>query len=298
MVLQLAPEAENFMGVPNRTDWPDSAGVILISVPFEQTSTFISGSKSGPKAIIAASHQVELHDTRLGFSPFEASGGIATLSPLPVTGENGESLVQSLSDEVGNWLRKGKTVITLGGEHTSVVGSIKAHSAYHDKVTILQLDAHSDLRDRYENYAWNHACTMRRVLDFNPLITQVGIRSSCEEDVQTAAEHNLPVFQAETILEDDRTGRDWISKIISTLSENVYVSLDCDVFDPSVIPATGTPEPGGLDWSQVDRLLHAVSQKRKIKGFDVSELAPIPDQHFPQFTIAKLIYRLVGYMSK
>lgn len=288
---------ENFLGIDNRPGWPEEAGVIVLPVPFEQTSSYGLGSATGPDAILEASRQVEFYDTRLGFETVDAVGGIATLSPLAVKGFDGRQLAERLQKEVGSWLDKGKFVVTLGGEHSSIVGAVHAYSDKFTDMTVIQFDAHSDLRESYEGTPWNHACAMARVRDANKKLVQVGIRSECREEAELVAGENIPVFYAEHIHEKDRRGEDWIGDILSAVSGPAYITFDCDALDPSIMPATGTPEPAGLTWTQIDRFFRRLAAERKIVGFDVSELAPIQGLNHPQFTIAKLIYRLLGYMA-
>ncbi|MDH3328339.1 MAG: agmatinase [Desulfobulbaceae bacterium] len=296
-MISLLGKDENFLGIDNEPGWPEGAGVVLVPVPFEQTSSYGTGSSAGPKAILEASQQVEFHDTRLGFVPIDALKGIVTLNYLEAENGDGRELADRLQKVVTSWLEQGKCVVTLGAEHTSVIGAIHAYAKCFDNLTVLQLDAHSDLRASYQDSRWNHACAMARVRDFNENIVQVGIRSECEEESDLVRKAGIPVFYAESIHERERKGEDWIGDVIAATSGQVYITFDCDALDPSIMPATGTPEPAGLDWTQVDRLLSRLSRERQVVGFDISELAPIEGLHHPQFTIAKLVYRLLGYIS-
>ncbi len=288
-------EKENFLALSREYSHPDTAKVIILPVPFEKTSTFGKGSKKGPSVIIEASHEVELYDTVLGFEPYQTCRGIATLTPLKIKGPSGEKLAKSLEEEVNYWLEQDKFVITIGGEHSSIVGSVYAHTEKYQPLTVIQFDAHSDLRNAYLSDKWNHACAMARILD-KPItkLVQIGIRSEAPEEPAIAENFGKRVrtFYAHKI---QREGEKIFKKILKELTEYVYITFDCDVFDPSVIPATGTPEPGGLSWEWVNQFFEILSQCRKIVGFDVSELSPIPYLHHPQFTIAKMIYRIIGY---
>lgn len=289
-------EKENFLAISTKFSHPDTAKVIILPVPFEKTSTFGKGSKKGPEAIINASHEVELYDSFLRFEPFQTCGGIATLAPLKTKGYAGEKLAKELESEVNYWLEQGKFVVTIGGEHSSIVGAVYAYTKRYKPLTIIQLDAHSDLRSSYLNEKWNHACAMARILDrHDGKLIQIGIRSEAPEEpaiIKTLGER-VTTFYAHTI---HKEGEKIFPKILSELSEYVYITFDCDAFDPSIIPSTGTPEPGGLSWEWVNRFFEILSLHKKIVGFDVSELSPIPYLHYPQFTIAKLIYRLIGYI--
>ncbi|HOK08902.1 MAG TPA: agmatinase [Candidatus Hydrogenedens sp.] len=287
-------EKENFMALSQNFSHSDTANVIVLPVPFEKTSTFGKGSKKGPEAIINASHEVELYDTVLGYEPYKTCGGIATLCPLRTTSISGSNLAKTLEKEVSYWLNKKKYIVTLGGEHSSIVGSVYAHITTYKPLTIIQLDAHSDLRDAYLNDKWNHACAMARILDrHNEKLIQVGIRSEAPEEPEILKQEKNRVFTfyAHKLKEREKIS---IKEIVDLSDEQVYITLDCDVFDPSIIPSTGTPEPGGLTWEWINHFFSVLSKERKIVGFDVSELSPIPFLHHPQFTIAKLIYRLIG----
>lgn len=288
---------ENFLGVDNEPGWPEDAGVLVLPVPFEQTSSYGSGSSAGPAAILEASHQVEFYDTRLGFAPIARVNGIATLPPMKVDDCDGRQLADRLRQTVGKWLDRGRCVVTLGGEHSSIVGAVQAYAGSFDDLTVLQLDAHSDLRESYEGSSWSHACAMARIRDGHKKLVQVGIRSECEEEAERVRLDRIPVFYAEGIHEKEQQDTDWIGEIIDAVSGRVYITFDCDALDPSIMPATGTPEPAGLTWLQVDRLFSRLAAERRIVGFDINELAPIPGLNHPQFTMAKLIYRLLGYQS-
>jgi len=296
-MISLLGKDDNFLGVDIEPGWPENAGVIVLPVPFEQTSSYGIGSAAGPGAILEASRQVEFYDTRLGFEPVKAIQGIATLPAMDVHDCDGGQIAVRLQEAVRCWLEKEKCVVTLGGEHSSVIGSAYAYSEYFDDLTVLQLDAHSDLRESYQDSRWNHACAMARVRDVNKKIVQVGIRSECREEAELVAREKIPVFYAEGIHEQEGKGEDWPAEIIAAISGHVYITFDCDAMDPSIMPATGTPEPAGLTWSQVDRLFSRLAEQRRIVGCDVNELSPIPGLNHPQFTVAKLIYRLLGYIS-
>ncbi|NWG12790.1 MAG: agmatinase [Acidobacteria bacterium] len=298
-------EQENFLGLPEASSDPKAAGVVIIPVPYERTSTVGRGSALGPDAVIAASHAVEFFDAALGFEPYQAAGGIATRAPLDVAQCDGPGLSGRLRNEAAHWLGLGKFVATLGGEHTSVVGAIRAHCDAYEGLTVLHLDAHCDLRPEYLGDPWNHACAMARVLDFLPLacpaactgpsLVQVGIRSQDREERAVARERNVPVFYAHEIHDQTYARQDWIGRVIASTRPRVYVTLDCDVMDPSIMPATGAPEPDGLTWQQMDALLSRLCRERELVGFDVSELAPIPGLRHPEFTVAKLIARILGH---
>lgn len=294
----LDPE-QRFMGPDEAPFETDDPGAVVIPVPYERTSSYGTGSGDGPEAIIAASHQVEFHDADLGFEPWAAAGGIATMEPLPTDDcRNGEEMAARLEAAAAEQIDAGRTVVTLAGEHTGVVGAVRAHVRRFDDLTVLQLDAHSDLRPEYRGERWNHACAMARVFDFHRAIVQVGIRSEAAEEASFTRRHRIPVFHGERIARDDRRGADWVAPIVGACTRRVYITLDLDVLDPSIMPATGTPEPGGLDWRQLNRLLARLCREREVVGFDVCEIAPLPGIRFPEFTAAKLVYRLTGLVCR
>ncbi|MEA3364436.1 MAG: agmatinase [Candidatus Hydrogenedentes bacterium] len=292
------PTSRNFLGLLRSQSDIRTASVVIQQAPLERTSSYGRGSAQGPRAIIKASQQVELFDAALGREPIASIGGIATLAPIEPGRKNGKQYAEVLRTETGHWLSKGKFVITLGGEHTSIIGAIQAHCEAFNDLTVLQLDAHSDLREEYEGSRWNHACTMARVLDLHRHIVQAGIRSQALEERRRAKALRIPIVYAHEILTEPIRKESWIKRIIGACRKRVYVTLDCDVFDPSVIPATGTPEPAGVTWTQAEKLFRRLCAVREVVGIDVSELAPIRGIHHPQFTIAKLVYRFLGIRFK
>lgn len=289
-----SPSTGGFLGLPAEFTSPDTAGCVVLPVPYEATSTFGEGSQGGPAAIIAASHEVELFDAVLGLEPFRLAGGIHTAPVLQCAGVGGGELAVRLHETVAPFVEGERFVVTLGGEHTSVIGAIRAASDHYGDLAVVHLDAHSDLRDEYEGSRWNHACAMRRVLDFTESLVQVGIRSQCAEERAFSEREGVSVFYAHDIHAAEHD-EDWIDGVIENVPPNVYVTFDCDVFDPSIMPATGTPEPAGLNWLQVDSFFEGLCRRRRLVGMDVSELAPVDGLLHPQFTVARLINRVIGY---
>lgn len=289
------PTERNFLGLAAEFSDTSTAGVVVIPAPYEATSSYGRGSCAGPEAILEASHQVEFFDAALGIEPFRACGGIATLEPLDLDGCDGAAVAHRLEETVAPWLAKDKFVITLGGEHSSIVGAVRAHCDRYAPVTVLHFDAHSDLRPAYEGSPWNHACAAARIRDFHEDIVQVGIRSQDIDERRLIENQNIPCFYAHEIYAQQLAFQDWIAPIIESTRARVYVTFDCDVFDPSVIPATGTPEPGGLTWYQIDALFARLCREREVVGLDVSELSPLPNQTVSEFTVARTICRFIGY---
>jgi agmatinase len=264
---------------------PENSAIAIIPVPYDGTSTWIKGADKGPAAIIEASANMELYDIETDSEIYLK--GIFTDKPLDGFSFP-EDLAEALSSRVTYHMEKGKFVVVIGGEHSVSIGSITPHAQRHPDLTVLQLDAHSDLREEYNGSKYSHACVMARAKEMCPIV-QVGIRSmdSSEKDLMDKSR----VFFAKDI----HTSKDWIRTIISKLSGTTYITIDLDVFDPSFMPSTGTPEPGGLSWYDVLSLLKAVSENSKIVGFDVVELCPDDRNKAPDFLAAKLIYTLLSY---
>ncbi|HUU28336.1 MAG TPA: agmatinase [archaeon] len=271
------------------TDLSSSKAVIL-PAPFERSTSYAQGTKEGPRAIIAASCQVEEYDLRLGKETTRA--GIHTARAVeddPALSP--EDYLDLLQGEVGRYLDQGKLVVTLGGEHTISIAPWRAHQKCFPSLGILQLDAHADLRESYEGNPYSHASVMRRILESGPYAAvAVGIRSLCPEEAKLYAKGEVALVDAETIAQSPS----WIDRALDPLPENVYLTIDADVFDPSVVPAVGTPEPGGLTWRQMLDLLDCLTRNRRVVGFDLVELSPVKGLFFPDFTCARLVYHLLG----
>ncbi len=265
------------------------ARFVVLPVPYEKTTSYGKGTINGPEAIIDASRFMELYDEELKANTAES--GIATLKPL-VVDDAPEVLTEELRKSCAKILRDGKFPVVLGGEHTISLGVLLAVKESFKDVTVLQFDAHADLRDEYGGSKYSHACVMGRIREHVPAV-QVGIRSYSDDEVEKVERERKNIFIASEMHE-----RDCVKDIISRLGKNVYVTFDVDAFDPSIMPSTGTPEPGGLGWYDVLRILREVSNKRNIVGFDAVELAPNPSVKAPDYMIARLIYRVMGYVNQ
>jgi agmatinase len=267
----------------------DDAGVIILPVPYEGTVSYGTGTGEGPGAIISASKHVELYDEEMDFEPY--IWGIHILSEMDLESQDPHDMFQSVRKMGEKLATSGRLIIMLGGEHSITPGMVSAFAERYDSLSVLQLDAHADLRNQYNGSLYNHACAMRRVLEKCPAV-QVGIRSlSCQEK-RLIDRLKLPVF----LMNHMRENTDWMTEAVEALSENVYITIDVDVFDPSIMPSTGTPEPGGMLWYETLKFLRKVSEKRNILAFDVVELSPKQDNPAPDFMTAKLIYKLMGYI--
>lgn len=282
-------EWPNFLGLTDdETRYADAAGVV-VPVPYERTVSYGSGTANGPAAILEASAYVELYDEVLREEPYRM-GGIHTMAPVAGVDEPA-ALLDLLRETAAALFSDGKFPIFLGGEHTITTGPVRAATAAFEDLSVLQLDAHADLRDEYQGTPWSHACVMRRVYDLGVPVVPVGIRAVSAEEVEFIHEHDLPVFWSHRIAH----GYEWMETALTALSDTVYITFDVDFFDPSLLPATGTPEPGGGFWHETLQFLGRVFMHKRIVGMDVVELAPIPGFHAPDFVIARLVHRCFGY---
>ncbi|HOT46190.1 MAG TPA: agmatinase [Spirochaetota bacterium] len=277
-----------FADVPKGYEEYASAGIVVLPVPYDGTSTWMKGADRGPDAIIDASYNMYLYDIDTDSEVY--TRGIHTDEPV---GEKSspDAMVEAVRARVSRHLAAGKFVVTLGGEHSVTVGTVRAHAERHPGMSVLQLDAHADLQEEFHGSRYNHACVMARVRESCPIV-QVGIRSL--DDVERKAADPERLFLAEDI----QGSRDWIDRAVSLLTEEVYVTIDLDAFDISIMAATGTPEPGGLGWYEVIALLKKVSKEKRIVGFDVVELCPNPYARQCDYLAAKLVYRLLSYVFR
>jgi agmatinase len=275
---------------PEFTDFA-SARVVVLPVPYDSTTTARAGARDGPRAIIDASEDMELYDLALGWEPYRV--GIHTLPELAVHAGSPEAMLRRVEEVVGELLDGGKFVVTLGGEHSVAVGALRAYAGRRRDLSVLAVDAHADLREEYLDTPYNHACTLRRILEALPSgegepLVQVGLRSASAEEVAFIRERRLPFYSPRALRE---AGPD---ALVAPLRENVYVTIDLDGLDPSQMAAVGTPEPGGLLWDEVSDLLAALARQKRIVGFDVTELAPHLGPEACAQAAAKLAYRLIG----
>ena len=279
----------SFAGISPQAAPLDKAKVVVLPVPYDATVEYKSGAREGPQAIIDASQYLELYDHELGLEISEV--GIHTLQEVQPLMSGPEFMAERVYRIAKDLLAKGKFVVMLGGEHSLTLGMVKALHERYSKLSVLQLDAHTDLRDEYLGTKYGTASVMRRVWEICPVVP-AGIRSFSLEEHRFMQEQGIELFYAEA-----SSNPDFTNKVISRLSPQVYVSIDLDVFDPSIMPAVGTPEPGGLSWQQVLELLRAVSRHRRIIGFDIMELCPREGPTSCAYLAAKLAYKLIGYAT-
>jgi agmatinase len=261
------------------------SGIIIVPVPYDETSTWMKGADKGPDAILHASVNLEFYDVET--SSEAHLKGIHTIAPL-LEKETPQQLVKAVYDNILSLLSDKKFPVIIGGNHTVSIGAIKAFSEFFENLTILQLDAHADLRQVYEGSVFNHACAMARAREFAPVV-QVGIRSMSAEE--------LPFVERDRIFFSHELYYDksLYEKALVKLTENVYITIDLDVFDPSIMPSTGTPEPGGPPYYELLHFMKEVIKSRNVVGFDVVELCPSATNKSPDFVAAKIIYQLLSY---
>lgn len=269
---------------PEFTDY-DRARVVVLPVPYDSTTSGWVGTREGPSAIIDASGNMELYDIGIQREPYRV--GIHTLPEVAAHTGDPEAMARRVESIVGELLADDKFVVTLGGEHSIAVGPARAYAKRFPNLSVLAFDANADLRDTYLDSPHNHACTLRRILEFAP-VTQVGLRSATREEHDFIRSQGLAFFSP---AEFRAAGPE---AVVSRLREDVYVTIDLDAFDPSQVAAVGTPEPGGLLWDEVSELLAQVAQHKRIVGFDVTELAPALGPKANAQLAAKLTYRLIG----
>jgi agmatinase len=287
---------ENFLAIEERYSNFNGSGIVIFSVPYEQTTSYGKGTSEGPKAILDASHYVEFFDEELNRELcFEK--GICSLVPIDFNNNTGKKALALIYENVKMLIGEKKFVVTLGGEHSISSATSKAHFDSYDNVSILHFDAHSDLREEYEGSKYSHASFAARVAEFTTDITQVGIRAQCKEEYDFIKEKMIKTFYAFEI-RNGKYGTDWRTEVINSLNQNVYITFDVDYFDPSIMPSTGTPEPNGFYWDETMKLLKGLGEKKTVVGFDVVELSPRKDFTFPDFLTAKLIYKMLNYFVK
>lgn len=277
-----------FLDMPFEYSLYEKAEVVLLPVPYDGTSTFVKGADKGPQAIIDASDSIELYDVEEEIEIYKY--GVHTAEPVREA-SSPDKMVAAVYRRIKSCLEDNKLTGLLGGEHSVSCGAIRAFAEKYSNLTVLQLDAHADLRDEYQGSIYNHACVMRRAQELLPVV-QVGIRSVCLEEKKHIVEKNM--FYAHHI----RLSETWMQEAINRLDENVYLTIDLDCFDPSIIPSTGTPFPGGLSWWQVLDFVSKVNKERNIVGFDIVELCPNPLDKSSDVLAATLTYKIITKILK
>lgn len=271
----------------------ENAKVVVQQIPYEHTSSYVQGSDKGPAAMVSASHFVEFYDEEIDREAYK-NFGIATVEPLDFGNKVNADAVTLIANQTKELLNQNKFVVSLGAEHTVTYGFAQAFQEKYPNISILQIDAHSDLRLAYQDNPYSHASVMARVHDLNIPLVQIGIRAQCKEEAQLIKESdNIHTWYAHDLWDNDA----WIDDCIDKLSDVVYVTIDADGFDPSVAPAVGTAEPGGLTWIQGCKLLRRIAERKQVVGFDIVEIAPRENDILTEFTMAKLCYKFLGYLD-
>ena len=283
--------SHNFLDLPARRSSYESSRFVILPIPYDATASFLSGSRRGPAAIITASAQLELFDEELG-REFDRAG-IATLEAITPEVAGPEAMQRKITKVARRVVRDDKFLLSLGGEHGITSALVQAVRSKHKKLSLLQIDAHCDLRDSYEGSRYSHACVMRRVVELGVDIVPVGIRSIAALEHRFIKSAGIEPITARTCHTDD----DWMDRALDRLTDVVYVTIDIDAFDPSMAPGTGTPEPGGLDWYQVVGLLARVASQKKIVAADIVEVMPLAGQAVTEFLAARLAYKLICYVQ-
>lgn len=273
--------------LPTSVDF-DRARVVVLPIPFDRTTSYVSGTRNGPREILVASSHMELWDEETGGDVHGV--GLCTLPEMELPFGEMEACVQEIRRVIADILRHDKFLVVLGGEHSITPPIVAAMAERYPGLSVLQIDAHADLRDSFMGTRWNHACAIRRSLEHAPC-TQVGIRSLSQEEADALSGLRTRIFWDWNMRRDP----DWIARVVDSLGDPVYLTIDVDGFDPAIMPATGTPEPGGLSWYEALALLKAVAAQRTIVGVDLVELSPIPGMIAPNFLCAKLIYKILSY---
>jgi agmatinase len=266
----------------------DRARVVILPIPLDRTTSYVAGTRNGPHEILVASSHLETWDEE---TQSDIHGiGIFTLPEMEFPFASMEDVVADIRRVAGELAQRDKFPVVLGGEHSITAPVVAAVAARHPGLSVLQLDAHADLRESFMGTPHSHACAMRRVLDCAPT-TQVGIRSLSPEEAAAVPSLRTTIFYDYNM----RQQADWIDRIVDTLSDTVYITIDVDGFDPAIMPATGTPEPGGLGWYETLALLRRVIESRTVVGCDIVEFSPMPGNIAPGFLCAKLIYKILSY---
>lgn len=287
------PAEENFLKIEDEAYCSyASSRFVVYAAPYEHTSSYHAGSKRGPEAMIRASQYVELYDDESDTEPYRKAG-VCTVPALDFAGKVDEAAVGLIEGRTAGLLKDGKFPIMLGAEHTVTLGAARACAKAVKNLSVLQIDAHSDLRDAYEGNKYSHASVMARIVELGLSVSQVGIRAQCKEEAEfirsNAKIHTLYAHQLKS-----QPLQQWVDAVVSSLSENVYVTIDADGFDPSIVPSVGTAEPNGLTWNEGLTLLRTVIAKKNVLGFDVVEVAPAEGSTLSEYTMAKLVYKLIA----
>jgi agmatinase len=283
---------DNFGGLPEEHSTYETSRAVIFPVPLERTTTYERGTRNGPAAIIAASRHMELYDEELQLEPYKEIG-IATQPPIDTQDGTLSEVVSELFTAQLSLLDDNKFPVALGGEHALTPPLVSATMRKYKDLCVLHIGAHAEMRDEYQGNPASHACAMRRVVEICPAV-QVGVRALSDAEAKAIPKLRTRIYWAKDIVRAPL--KTWIAKVLEDLGPRVYLTINLDGFDSSIVPSTVTPEPGGLDWHQVTSLVRAVADHKKIVAMDVAELAPRPGYHAADFLAAKLVYKSLGYI--
>jgi agmatinase len=279
--------SDMFGGFPREGNSFAKSSLVILPVPYEQTVSYQSGTREGPRAIIRASQYVETYDAELDLDYEKLK--LWTMEEVEPEMSGPEAMMNRLESIYQGLVDQEKFVVVLGGEHSLTQAPVRVLAKRYSDLSVLQIDAHADLRDSYWGTRYSHASVMRRVSELVPFV-QLGIRSMSEEDAEFIRKKKIL-----SLSPGEMTGGDWLDRVIERLTDHVYVTFDLDGLDPSIMPSVGTPEPGGLSWDQALEALRRVGEEKQVVGFDVMELMPIPGLAAPDFLAAKLTFKMIGY---
>ncbi len=287
----MSPHGETpaYGGLDPKETTLERSRIVMIPVPYDRTASYQKGTAEGPRALIEASTHMELYDDELHCEPHTV--GIHTTAPVSGNDDPPEVMVKKVEEATARYLEMGKMPVVLGGEHSVSVGAIRACHRKYPKLSVVQLDAHGDLRDSFEGSIYNHACVMHRVVDDGIPTVQVGIRSLSREEVDLIRQRRLSAISAWEFIRSPGTAL----QAVDRLTDAIYVTIDVDYFDPAIMPGTGTPEPGGPGWYDTLAFLRELCRRKKVIGFDVTELRPMEDDKSSDFLAAKLVYKVIAY---
>lgn len=278
-------EKRNYAGIPDQYSKLEKAKIVLIPVPYDGTSTWQKGSDKGPEAFLEASENMELYDIETDSEVYKE--GVFLTDPI-IENSSPEAMVDAVHNITKKYINKNKFVTLFGGEHSISIGSIRAFNECFNNLTVLHIDAHADLRKEYEGSSCNHACAVYEA-NQNTNLVQVGIRSM---DVSEKSTMNTDkVFFAHDMVANEY----WMDEVIEQLTNNVFITFDLDALDPSIMPSTGTPEPGGLFYYETLEFLKKVFSEKNVVGFDIVELCPNKNEKSSDFLVAKLYYKMLSY---
>ena len=267
----------------------ERARIVILPVPYDRTASYQKGTARGPRAILEASTHMELYDDELRVEPYTL--GIHTAPAVSGNEDAPEVMVRKVEEATARYLAMGKMPVVLGGEHSVSLGAIRAYRKAFPRLSVVQLDAHGDLRDTFEGSPYNHACIMRRVVEEGLPTVQLGIRSLSREEADFIGARGLTIVPAWEFLRRPESAL----QAVDRLTDEIYLTIDVDYFDPGILPGTGTPEPGGPGWYETLSFLRDLCRRKKVVGFDVNELRPMEDDKSSEFLTAKLVYKVIAY---